>query len=80
MSVSDIVVIYYVYVNKIHIVKKVKKRRSKMTMYQYYCEYKTKSGQRCGETIYARDSLEAREIIKKRPDFAYLFNSPQKMN
>ena len=43
-----------------------------MSMYQYYCEYKTKGGQRCGETIFARDSLEAREIIKMRPDFDYL--------
>lgn len=51
-----------------------------MTMYQFYCEYKTKSGQRCGETISARDSLEAREIIKMRPDFSYLFNSPKKIN
>ena len=51
-----------------------------MSMYQFYCEYKTKSGQRCGETIFARDSLEAREIIKMRPDFSYLFNSPKKIN
>ena len=42
-------------------------------MYQFYCEYRTKGGQRCGETIFARDSLEAREIIKMRPDFDYLF-------
>ena len=50
-----------------------------MSMYEFYCEYKTKSGHRCGETIFARDSIEAREIIKMRPDFSYLFNSPKKV-
>ena len=52
----------------------------KMSMYEFYCEYRTKSGQICGETIYARDSLEAREIIKKRPDFSYLMDSPKKIS
>ena len=51
-----------------------------MSMYEFYCEYRTKSGQRCGETIYARDSIEAREIIKKRPDFSYLMDSPKKIS
>ena len=51
-----------------------------MSMYEFYCEYRTKGGQRCGETIYARDSIEAREIIKKRPDFSYLMDSPKKMS
>ena len=50
-----------------------------MAMYEFYCEYRTKSGQRCGESIYARDALEAKEIIKKRPDFDYFYNYPQKM-
>ena len=50
-----------------------------MSMYEFYCEYRTKGGQKCGETIFARDSLEAREIIKMRPDFDYLFNSPKKV-
>ena len=51
-----------------------------MSMYEFYCEYRTKSGQRCGETIYARDSIEAREIIKRRPDFSYLMDSTKKMS
>ena len=51
-----------------------------MSMYEFYCEYRTKDGQRCCETIYARDSIEAREIIKKRPDFSSLMDSPKKMS
>lgn len=51
-----------------------------MAMYEYYCEYKTKSGHRCGETIYARDSIEARRIIEHRPDFAYHYTSPKKIS
>ena len=50
-----------------------------MSMYQYYCEYRTKTGERCGETIYARDSIEARRIISLRPEFSYHFNSPKKI-
>ena len=36
-------------------------------------------GQKSGETFFARNSLAAREIIKMRPDFSYLFNSPKKI-
>ncbi len=51
-----------------------------MAMYQVYGEYVTKKGQRCGEVIYARDSIEARNIIKCRPEFAKLYTSPKKMS
>lgn len=50
-----------------------------MAMYQFYCEYRTKSGHRCGETIYARDKLEAKEVIRKQTDFAYFYNYPKKL-
>ncbi len=72
MSISDTGVNYNQNVRN-------RKEVKTMSMYQFYCEYKTKGGQRCGETIFARDSLEAREIIKMRPDFDYLFNSPKKV-
>lgn len=49
-------------------------------MYQYYCEYKTKHGERCGETISTRDSIEARKIMEQRPDFAYHYTSPKKIS
>lgn len=51
-----------------------------MPMNEYYCEYRTKSGHKCGETIFARDGLEAKEIIKKRPDYDYMYNYPEKIN
>ncbi len=51
-----------------------------MAMNEYYCEYKTKSGQRCGEVIHAWTALDARIIIEKRPDFAYHYNYPEKIN
>ena len=75
MSGIDTHIIYYVNVGISY-----KRMEVNMSMYEYYCEYKTKSGQRCGETVYARDSIEAREIIKKRPDFSYLMDSPKKID
>ena len=44
-------------------------------MYEFYCEYKTKSGHRCGETIFARDSIEAREIIPAFNSLVLFLNS-----
>lgn len=72
MSISDIALVYYIFVARNE--KEAKK------MYQFYCEYVTKKGQRCGEIIYARDSIEARNIIKCRPEFARLYTSPKRMN
>lgn len=49
-------------------------------MNEYYCQYKTKSGQRCGEVICAWTALDARKIIECRPEFAYHYNYPEKLN
>lgn len=49
-------------------------------MHEYYCEYWTQQGHKCGERIFARDSIEAKKIIECRPEFKRHHNYPKKLN